>query len=312
MCKLLIAVCVCGPVAGSEGDIAGSSSEGDDQNRGLMLTASGTCSPFGRRQFPRDSGCYDASLKSTRVQHHACPHEESDTSDQAGVFCDNSNNLDSVVQQCSSEILARVKQAQNITKVKDECVPSYHPNIPVMSSNVVNSPSVEKLPRTKDSYVGAHGQTMLYDPMKRNVLSRNSSRKLSAGASSSAVIEDSCEADQKLTVVKYVVGGSSDMGLGCESGNIASPLSRGGSGGGSGGGCLSEKSSDSGVSSSSLSSANTRDARSQCIPRVNTNSPTRGFGHFSNNCASRASPTTISKNSSNSLVLQGPETNPFQ
>lgn len=262
-----------------------------------MLTASGTCSPFGRRQFPRDSGCYDASMKSNRLQHHASPQEESDTSDQTG-FCDNTNNLDSVVQQCSSEILARVKQAQN-SKIKDECVSSYHPNIPVMSS-VVNSPSVEKLPRTKDSYVGAHGQTMLFDPMKRNVLNRTSNRKTSASTSSSIVIEDSCEADQKQTVVKYVVGGSSDMGLGCESGNIS--MSRGG--------CLSEKSSDSGVSSSSLSSANAREARSQCMPRVNTNSPTRGFGNFSNNCSSRASPTAISKN--NSLILQGPENSSFQ
>lgn len=271
-------------LAGSEGDIAGSSSEGDDPNRRLMLTESRTCSPFGRRQFPRDSGCYDASVKSARLAHSS-PQEESDASDQVG-FCDNTNNLDSVVQQCSNEILARVKQAQNNPKasLKDECVSSYLPNIPVLANNVANSPSVEKLPRTKDSYVGAHGQTMLVDPIKRGVLNRGSARKISAGTSATALTEDICEADQKLTVVKYVVGGSSDLGLGCESGNIVNSLNRGG--------CLSEKSSDSGVSSSSLSS-NNREAR---ICRVNTDSPTRGFGNFStNNCANRTSPPTFNK-----------------
>lgn len=249
-----------------------------------MLTESRTCSPFGRRQFPRDSGCYDASVKSGRIAHHSSPQEESDTSDQVG-FCDNTNNLDSVVQQCSNEILARVKQAQNHSKtsLKDECVSSYLPNIPV--NNITNSPSVEKLPRTKDSYVGAHGQTMLVDPIKRGVLNRGSGRKISASTSSTtAVAEDICEADQKLTVVKYVVGGSSDLGLGCESGNIVSSLNRGG--------CLSEKSSDSGVSSSSLSSANNREAR---ISRGNTDSPTRNFGNFSNNCANRTSPPSFNK-----------------
>lgn len=268
-------------LAGSEGDIAGSSSEGDDPNRRLMLTESRTCSPFGRRQFPRDSGCYDASVKSGRIAHHSSPQEESDTSDQV-VYCDNTNNLDSVVQQCSNEILARVKQAHNSSKtsLKDECVSSYLPNIPVMSSNIANSPSVEKLPRTKDSYVGAHGQTTLVDPMKRGMLTRGSGRKLPGSTSSTTpVAEDICEADQKLTVVKYVVGGSSDLGLGCESGNIVSSLNRGG--------CLSEKSSDSGVSSSSLSSANNREAR---ISRGNTDSPTKGFGNFANNCANRTSP----------------------
>lgn len=262
-----------------------------------MLTESRTCSPFGRRQFPRDSGCYDASVKSGRLQHHSSPQEESDaSSDQVG-FCDNTNNLDSVVQQCSNEILARVKQAQNNSKssLKDECVSSYLPNIPVLSNNVANSPSVEKLPRTKDSYVGAHGQTMLVDPIKRSVINRSSGRKVSAGTSSAAA-EDICEADQKLTVVKYVVGGSSDLGLGCESGNIVSSLNRGG--------CLSEKSSDSGVSSSSLSSANNREAR---ICRVNTDSPTRGFGNFPN-CANRTSPPTYNK--SNSIIVQ--ETTSYQ
>lgn len=279
--------------AGSEGDIAGSSSEGDDPNRRLMLTESRTCSPFSRRQFPRDSGCYDASVKSTRIIHHLSPQEESDTSDQ--VFGDNTNNLDSVVQQCSNEILARVKQAQTSTKSHKEECSTYLPNIPVLSNSVANSPSVEKLPRTKDSYVGAHGQTMLVDPMKRSVLSRGSARKLPPFTSTS-VAEDICEADQKLTVVKYVVGGSSDLGLGCESGNIVSSLNRGG--------CLSEKSSDSGVSSSSLSSANNREAR---ISRGNTDSPTRGFGNFST-CANRTSSPTFNKGSN--ILVQ--ETSTFQ
>lgn len=35
------------------------------------------------------------------------PQGESDTSDSAGFSSDNKNNLDSVVEQCNNEILAR-------------------------------------------------------------------------------------------------------------------------------------------------------------------------------------------------------------
>ncbi|XP_056641617.1 uncharacterized protein LOC130448333 isoform X4 [Diorhabda sublineata] len=63
-------------------------------------------------------------------------------------FSDNKNNLDSVVEQCNNEILARVKQAQkNLINLKEEL--SYQPNIP-------NSTSIElqllQQKKPKDSY----------------------------------------------------------------------------------------------------------------------------------------------------------------
>ncbi|XP_044726530.1 SAM and SH3 domain-containing protein 1-like [Chrysoperla carnea] len=257
--------------SGSEGDIAGSSSEGDDHTRGLNLGITGNCSPFGRRQFPRDSGCYDASMKSTRIQQHG---NDSDTNEK-NVFPDNTNNLDSIVQHCSNEILARVKQAQNIGNKKDD--QGYHPNIPPQSPltpNIANSPSTEKLPSRVAFDTFTRNQLMDQHARRSNLANRSSGRKVSSSNITATLLEDSCEADQKLTMVKYVVGGSTDLGLGCESGNTASSLGRGG--------CLSEKSSDSGVSSSSLSSTNPRQQSNKI------DSPTRTFVS-SNNC--RASPT---------------------
>ncbi|KAJ3627359.1 hypothetical protein MTP99_014742 [Tenebrio molitor] len=252
--------------SGSEGDIAGSSSEGDDHNRILALEAGGSCSPFGRRQFPRDSGCYDAALKSSR-QTHTSPQGESDASDNAG-FCDNTNNLDAVVEQCNNEILARVRQAQkNSLNLKEELC--YQPNIPNHAS-IPNSSSSEKLQKKpKDSYVSVHGQTTLIDPCRRNLLNRASGRKNN---------EDVCEADQKLTSVKYVVGGGSELGLNENS----SVLGRS---------CLSEKSSDSGISSSSLSSANLKESRQPVLSQNVTENPAHGIFNLSN-CANRTTSTT--------------------
>ncbi|XP_074034041.1 uncharacterized protein isoform X2 [Leptinotarsa decemlineata] len=229
--KLLTAVQLLHELDCSEGEIAGSSSE-CDEHRGLTRDTGG--SPFGRRQFPRDSGCYDASVKSNRQNQHTSPQGESDTSDSAG-FSDTKNNLDSVVEQCNNEILARVKQAQvNSINLKEEL--SYQPNI--SNSASIELQLLQKKP--KDSYVSVHGQTTLVDPCRKNNLNRASGRKN---------FEETCEGDQKLTSEKYVVGGASDLGL--ETGNV-NVLGRS---------CLSEKSSDSGVSSSSLSSANTKEIR---------------------------------------------------
>jgi hypothetical protein len=219
-------------------------------------------SPFGRRQFPRDSGCYDAPLhiKTSPLIHR------SDNSDHEHNSSDNTsnspNNLDAVVQQCSNEILKRVESAQQkMNAIKDDRIEQYHPNIPVPNSIV----SGDKCVRTMDSYVVARGQTVSVEPSRSrsNIISRAALRKnaipsllknsnsRSASANSShqnqTHVEDICESDHKLNVVKYVVGSVNNM--------------QEGSGGG--GGCLSEKSSDSGVSSSSLSSA----------PRESTSKP---------------------------------------
>lgn len=247
--------------AGIEGDIHGSSSEGDDTKRVMTHQMD---SPFGRRQFPRDSGCYDAPLhiKTSPLIHR------SDNSDHEQNSSDNAsnspNNLDAVVQQCSNEIMKRVESAQQALKmntIKDDRIEQYHPNIPVPNSIVSGSIGNEKCVRTMDSYVVARGQTVSVEPSRSrsNIISRAALRKntipslLKSGSSSnsrspsggahqqSQAVEDICESDHKLNVVKYVVGNSS---------NNSSQ-----EGSGSGGGCLSEKSSDSGVSSSSLSSA---------------------------------------------------------
>lgn len=253
-------------LAGSEGDVAESSSECDEHNK-LQLRG-GTCSPFERRQFPRDSGCYDASLKSSQQTHPtSSPHEESDMSDSNG-FSDTTNNLDAVVEQCNNEILARVRQAQkNVLNLKEEQI--YQPNI-TTSAGIPNSSSSDRVHKTKDTYVGIHGQTTLIDPCRRTVLNRSSYRKNNPN------MEDTCEADQKLTMVKYVVGGgSTDVALNdaTASGNLVGR-----------GACLSEKSSDSGVSSSSLCSANLKDGRQPVL--FQTETAARGKSNFSS-CANR-------------------------
>ncbi|KAI4459174.1 sam-domain sh3 and nuclear localization signals protein related [Holotrichia oblita] len=243
--------------SGSEGDIAGSSSEGDEHNRILMLESGETYSPFGRRQFPRDSGCYDAALKGP-LQTHVSPQGESD---ENNTNFDGTNNLDSVVEQCNNEILARVRQAQkNALNLREDV--GYLPNIP-------NSISSEKLQRrAKDSYVSVHGQTTLTDPCRRNLINRMSGRKTNAN------LEDTCEADQKLNTVKYVVAGNVDES------NASNVLNRGG--------CFSEKSSDSGVSSSSLSSGNIKEQR----PPVPIQNATENSTITFPNCAKNSTSNT--------------------
>lgn len=93
------------------------------------------------------------------------------------------------------------------------------------------------------------------------------------------VIEDSCESGQKLGgMVKYMVGGTSDLGLE-GTGNVTGLGQRG---------CLSEKSSDSGVSSSSISSAPPPRDKVLVTANAASDSPTKSF--------SRASPTSQSGN----------------
>lgn len=237
----------------------------------------GTCSPFNRRQFPRDSGCYDASLKSNRQTNKpppsSSPLDESDTNNSSeNQFCDNKNNLDAVVEQCNNEILARVRQAQkNSMNLKEEL--AYQPNIPN------NSPETMKKP--KDSYVSVHGQITLTDPCRKNLFNRTGRIK-----------EDICEADQKLSQVKYVVGSTNEL---MNDTNALNILGRS---------CLSEKSSDSGVSSSSLSSGtnNLKDHHQQrhqqqpvlnktIIDNPQQQQPSHAIYNVSNHCANRSSST---------------------
>ncbi|XP_019772734.2 uncharacterized protein LOC109546269 isoform X2 [Dendroctonus ponderosae] len=209
--------------SGSDADIAGSSSENDDQRQRRT--------PFNRRHLSRDSGCYDGHKRT-----HASP--QSDASDHG-----DKNNLDSVVEQCNNEILARVRQAQQ-SQTKGESV--YDLNIPPLER------------KARDSYVTMHGQTSLLDPSKKSM----PNRKVPG--------EEFCETDPKFSSVKYIA--NSDI-PDSTSLNIL------------GKSCLSEKSSDSGVSSSSLSST----------LKERDNRPIGGFQHLerSNNCANTS--TTANK-----------------
>ncbi|XP_076389051.1 uncharacterized protein LOC100883627 isoform X2 [Megachile rotundata] len=236
--------------SGSEGDLA-SSSEGDEVNR-LVLTSgqtSGHCSPFNRRQFPRDSGCYDAH-KNLTGRRTVSP--ESSTTTKVS----RENNLDVAVP--TKSVTGPNPDGTQGSDSKDD----FHPNIPI-SYNVTGQKEgqFDKSPLLRGGNVrfiakrGNFGETV--------------------------VIEDTCESGQKVGgMVKYVVG-SNDLGL--ESGGNVTGLGQRS--------CLSEKSSDSGVSSSSISSA--PPLRDKVLANVATDSPAKSFGNFT-----KASPTSQPANKS--------------
>ncbi|BFF91833.1 uncharacterized protein DMAD_10033 [Drosophila madeirensis] len=98
--KLLTAVQLLHDIECSDVDIAGSSSENDEARLNNINKKHGA-SPFGRRHFPRDSGCYEGS-----------PLPSSQTPTQTVNSTDESNSLDDVVTKCSSEIMKRVESAR--------------------------------------------------------------------------------------------------------------------------------------------------------------------------------------------------------
>ncbi|OAD55830.1 SAM and SH3 domain-containing protein 1 [Eufriesea mexicana] len=230
--------------AGSEGDLA-SSSEGDEVSR-LVLTSgqtSGHCSPFNRRQFPRDSGCYDAH-KNPTSRRTVSPESATTTK------LPRENNLDAATP--AKSVGGVTAEGSTVADSKDD----FHPNIPI----------------TGNAAGQKEGQ---FDksPLLRGGNVRFIAKRGNFGET--VVIEDACESGQKLAgMVKYVVGGG-DLGLEA-TGNIAGLSQRG---------CLSEKSSDSGVSSSSISSA--PPPRDKVLANVASDSPTKNFGNFT-----RASPTS--------------------
>ncbi|XP_050463017.1 SAM and SH3 domain-containing protein 1-like isoform X3 [Cataglyphis hispanica] len=234
--------------SGSEGDLA-SSSEGDEVSR-LVLTSgqtSGHCSPFNRRQFPRDSGCYDAH-KNTTSRRTISP-ESTTTSAKLS----RENNLDSASTAVTKNASGAAATEGGLTDSKDD----FHPNIPISGPIERKESQFEKSPLLRGGSVryiakrGTFGETV--------------------------VIEDT-EGGPKLGgMVKYMVGGAGDLGL--ESAGNATGLGQRG--------CLSEKSSDSGVSSSSISSAPPPRDKILASASVLSDSPTKSFGSFT-----RASPTS--------------------
>ncbi|XP_012064334.1 PREDICTED: uncharacterized protein LOC105627666 [Atta cephalotes] len=242
--------------SGSEGDLA-SSSEGDEVSR-LVLTSgqtSGHCSPFNRRQFPRDSGCYDAH-KNTTSRRTISP--ESTTTPSKLPRENNLDNATAITKNTSSA----GGTDGSLTDAKDD----FHPNIPISSSVASQKESqFDKSPLLR-------GGNVRYIAKRGNF-------------GETVVIEDACEGSQKLGgMVKYMVGGTSDLGLE-STGNVTGLSQRG---------CLSEKSSDSGVSSSSISSAPPPRDKILATASAVSDSPTKTFGSFN-----RASPTSQGSKSQN-------------
>ncbi|XP_055678170.1 uncharacterized protein LOC129786931 isoform X4 [Lutzomyia longipalpis] len=90
----------------SDGDVAGSSSENDEAlRRNHLASLKHPSSPFGRRHFPRDSGCYEGSPVPAGSATQIMP-------------VDDAHSLDDVVTQCSNEILKRVENARRMKEEK--------------------------------------------------------------------------------------------------------------------------------------------------------------------------------------------------
>lgn len=96
----------------SDGDVAGSSSENDETRFNQINNKKHGSSPFGRRHFPRDSGCYEGSPVPNVNQSH-----------QTTVIDESANSLDDVVAQCSNEILKRVESARRMKDDKTGSIP---------------------------------------------------------------------------------------------------------------------------------------------------------------------------------------------
>ncbi|XP_072747956.1 uncharacterized protein [Anoplolepis gracilipes] len=250
--KILTAVQLLHDLQCSEGDLA-SSSEGDEVSR-LVLTSgqtSGHCSPFNRRQFPRDSGCYDAH-KNTTSRRTISP-ESTTTSAKLS----RENNLDTASTAATKNASGAAATEGGLTDPKDD----FHPNIPI-------SGPVERIERKESQFEKS--------PLLRGGNVRYIAKRGTFGET--VVIEDACESGPKLGgMVKYMVGGTGDLGLE-STGNVTGLGQRG---------CLSEKSSDSGVSSSSISSAPPPRDKVLASASALSDSPTKSFGSFT-----RASPTS--------------------
>lgn len=102
--KLLAAVQLLHAIDSNLSDeIAGSSSENDGESRLKQVQKKNSLSPFGRRHFPRDSGCYEGSLL-PNINSTKCSTDAISVVDEQ------------VVSQCANDILKRVEAARNSIK----------------------------------------------------------------------------------------------------------------------------------------------------------------------------------------------------
>ncbi|KAG8040057.1 hypothetical protein G9C98_001173 [Cotesia typhae] len=203
----------------SEGDLA-SSSEGDDNSRRILPSCqtSGHCSPFTRRQPLRDSGCYDThkTLSRKLINFDACKLNR-----------ENNFNMFMSTNKCTDV---------NILS-EGGCKDDYHPNIPstVNNGGIAVKPKEKSLEKTTQpcNISGNIKFVSKCDHLSETVLIKNDEQIVATPVNKTATF-------------KYNIGSSND-GLVCESVNAIVSLGQKG--------CFSEKSSDSGVSSSSISSA---------------------------------------------------------
>lgn len=279
-----------GSISSSSGGERDSSS-GDDDDVG---------SPSGRtkqqsKQGPssqkslRDSGCFEED-------HHLNSHQPKTKGNPSKISQESSNNLDSVGKNIFFSSDGRKGNSSSARKHfgnlgmmgrmggttnddgcgggggdDDDCSENvemnvfinhskvnYQPNIPVGESKKSSAKDFleqtrEVLDRTRE--IANHSREIL----ERTGTSTTTMMTTAAAADGSETSkgrtgEETCETNAKLTMVKYVVGGYNDLGMNCESGNVG----------------FSEKSSDSGVSSSSMSSANFKDKK---LGHVGNSSP---------------------------------------
>lgn len=234
----------------------------------LALTSgqtSGHCSPFSRRQFPRDSGCYDAHKNSTR---------RTISPDNADKLT-RENNLDtgiSNIVKCSS-----TSNPNNgiINETKDD----YHPNIPI-SGTVPKEGQFDKSPQLRSAAAAAAVATAT------NV--RFIAKRRNFGDTVVIGGDEINSINNKIGITKYGITGNNDIGISCDAvNNTVGCLSQ------QRGGCLSEKSSDSGVSSSSISSTPIPRDKNIANNTAIVDSPTKTFTNFS-----RASPTNSQNSNS--------------
>lgn len=138
----------------SDYEIAGSSSENDEALRSrnksstMGLDQNSSSSPFGRRHFPRDSGCYEGSpLPTQQPQPASDPH-----------------SLDDVVIQCSKEIQKRMEQAR---RLKEE-------NCLQMRSNTMNTTTSKMMKKSGGLLGGGQIQSLYGSDSDSMVLMRGS------------------------------------------------------------------------------------------------------------------------------------------
>lgn len=214
---------------GSDGEIAESSSENDEARLNQINTKHQASSPFGRRHFPRDSGCYEGS---------PIP---------AGASLMLGGNINGGTVSASSTLSGNglgvgASQQAVVGNHHLNALNNHHPYHHAHSNNHLGQ---------QNNHSSSHQVLMHADETNSldDVVAQCSSEILKRVESARRNKDEKCplRGVQQRIAKKGLLGGGSGGGGGGMISSGEDTLSRGG-------GALSEKSSDSGVSSSSLSS----------------------------------------------------------